>query len=531
MDIGEFSRQYFCITAENYENFSPWLYGWRLKNDLLQANCALGSDEDGILSELDDPGNHICLCKQGDGCLRLTGDPVGNSMLWLYRKGNFWAISNSWWLLETTLRYEYNRELTLNTGFAAQLLLRGASPLLAGESLANEISLLPPGTEVLVDIHSGDLDIKFPPVAEERIDLLSEEGVGIVDKWINKWFGLVRAYIDTGVTFITHVTGGFDSRNGLALVLGSGADVANVRFYSSGDDDLPIARQLAARAGFTVKEPYAPEFYTTDPEIVLQRYNLTRGALNTWRCGGEESGWASVAVSMSGLSGELHRGWWARSPLEFYQWEYTNKFGLEIQLVAQRAFVKKLYDMEPLYKGGYYDLCRHPQNFMLEIYRLTRHRFHFGTASSQTLLTNNIVLQPLADPLLLKLHQDNCPDYDTLFAFIMERIGKGLRYIPHDNGRKFSEEAIVAARKLNRSFPFRNDNFPHRSIEIDHKPIVYDKYSGNYDSTDLLRFQIKKCLPIFSRAYPSVIAREALEAEKIYLTSGPHIPLVSEYLR
>lgn len=530
--LSPFQQRFFCLTSESCTDATSRLYGWRLANGEIQADCALAPGE-GRLASGDAQGAHVRLLRTGD-TLTVETDRAGNALLWLFRKEDFWAVSNSFYLLVRTLRQNTGMGLSLDEEYAAHLLLLYNSPFMEARSLCREIALLPATATLHIDLAGRTLQtVERAPT--EKVSLLSEDGVALVDRWIDTWSGLLRGVCQARIPLHVDVTGGFDSRVALALLLASGVRLDDIGFIASGhaqSQDMKIAEKLAKTAGFPLNaQPRSmrggpPLYLRTRPEDAFLCHAHTLRALDT---GSMMASCFSprIRLRMGGYSGEVHRAAWALSPDGFIRKHLTHKFGEHLRNTAIRAFLGAWRGVEATMPGS---AGGDEREVLVRLYARSRRRLHFGSAANENALGNVFLLQPLADPLLGRLHQHEAPNRDTLFAFIMERIGARIKNIPYENGKSFLPGSVEAARTLNADFPRRRGARDSHPVSMRARPLEFEEYSGSMGLNQVLKQELLGKLPRFANSFPRLIADYARTAENCLHGNVPHIAPIADFL-
>ena len=96
----------------------------------------------------------------------------------------YFALSNSFLLLE---EYLVEKEhITLNKDFSDNLIITGLCTPSIYETLINEIKLLPPNSFIIINKKKKEYKIYYIDYKEKTIPFESEEGLKIIDKWIDK---------------------------------------------------------------------------------------------------------------------------------------------------------------------------------------------------------------------------------------------------------------------------------------------------------------------------------------------------------
>ena len=89
------------------------------------------------------------------------------------------------------------------------------------------------------------------------------------------------------------------------------------------------------------------------------------------------------------------------------------------------------------------------------MYKKARYRHHFGKASVENYLINRISLSPIIDPELNKLNviTNECDDELLLMIMILVRFCPSLLNYEIEGNRKFNQETVEYAKKINNKFP------------------------------------------------------------------------------
>ena len=76
----------------------------------------------------------------------------------------------------------------------------------------------------------------------------------IIDKWVDKWSYIIRSLKKKTNNILSDITGGFDTRSVLTLLLNSGIDINTILMNSLSDirhvEDFKIASNISEKYGF-----------------------------------------------------------------------------------------------------------------------------------------------------------------------------------------------------------------------------------------------------------------------------------------
>ena len=177
-------KAFFVIDSDHLEETRTAFYGFTFLNDAvidsLEALKGQIPEEDGAYVYLRREGNR----------LTITQDFIGSWGLYLYRQGDYFALSNSFLYLVEYLRDK--RPLSLNKEFADYMLVADLCSAVFEETLVREITLLDRGAVVNIDISARTLEIRLVDYMENTVDPSTPEGLAILDGWRDKWVGRIR---------------------------------------------------------------------------------------------------------------------------------------------------------------------------------------------------------------------------------------------------------------------------------------------------------------------------------------------------
>jgi|GEM_PF-1489955 len=233
----------------------PALCGYGVAND----SIVIGNDgfrsyllyEGARLNDLRE-GRFCCLYKDGESYV-IRCDATGQEMLFVYEQGGDWAISNSFYLL--ALFISSTRKLTVYApalvGFHLKNGFHIGEQLLTHRTAITEISILPINYEIRVDSCNGKM-------TKHRIqDALSNDKFNYEEILINtieKGSGLLGAFASLGRPMNIFLSGGYDSRLVLSMLLRGTDNWGNVSVTSHEHkvNDFRVARRLCQVNGLAL---------------------------------------------------------------------------------------------------------------------------------------------------------------------------------------------------------------------------------------------------------------------------------------
>lgn len=221
MFMDEFERLYsneiFLFDSNNLENVDTRLYGFAFNNfdEIVTQNTFQENDQ------ITPNGAYVYTEVKNDEII-IKQDFIGAYGIYLYRKGSYFAISNSFIKLAEYLK---DKEiLTFNREYAEAFLFTGLCSFAYGETLINEIEVLPRTYEIIINKKNKSVNYEIKNYQEHTVPLNSEEGLKTLDKWYNKWVNIIRSIKLKTNNISFDLSGGFDTRVVSALWLTSNID-------------------------------------------------------------------------------------------------------------------------------------------------------------------------------------------------------------------------------------------------------------------------------------------------------------------
>ncbi len=451
---------FFVLDSEHLDSVESRLYGFTFRQGGIVESA---EDLNGEAPEKD--GAYIYIHREKDR-ITVSQDYAGCFGLYLFRKDGYFALGNSFLKLAEYIRERY--PMTLNREYADYLLTADLCSAVYGETMIREISTLDRCAVAEISIPEKKLEIRYVDYGENTVDPGSAEGVAILDAWRAKWAGRIRSIYANNENIRTDLSGGFDSRETLALFLSSGIDLNRILVYSHTDqlhthkEDFEIASEIAKRYGFTLnnQQNLIKRTVPSGTEEVLARsfyaklgFHKQMYFKNEWN--------AARLFTFTGNGGECIRDYWSATEESFIA-EAVRRCDAfsgspEIRQRMQRS-VREILTRSIGAMRSHFEAAGKPiaeKDLAPTLYRETRCRNHFGKQIVEAYLANIIMLSPLLDSDLykLKLSSEDCGDRNLLSALIPERYAEGLLDIRFDSGRSVNPETVDYVRKLNSRYP------------------------------------------------------------------------------
>ena len=468
---------FFIIDSDNLERVESQLFGFTLTGNVVI------DDFEALEGREPDPEGAFVFIRRDGNRIVISQDFSGSYGIFCFEKDGYFAFSNSFLMLLEHVRRDHR--LTLNREVADYMLCAELCSVAWGETMVNEITFLDRGAVLEIDIPSRTYEVHLTDYLENTVEPDTEEGLAILDRWHDKWARRIRNIAAVSRNIRADLSGGFDTRQTLSLLLSSGIDLNRILIYSKTDqlhthtEDFRIASAIAEHYGFALnqgqnmnskKAPYSledmmnivfhsrlcfhRELYFSPGRFSERRYIFTGFGggmireMNQW--GGSEEDYIRKSLQEC----EIYSG----SPVEI-----IGSLKEAAAHVIQRSFDGLRAKYEKLGRPF-------PEAELIQShYRETRCRSHFGTISTMQYPANIINLNPLIDPDLhrLKLRSEKCRDSNLLSAVILGRYAPALLDFEFEGGRAISPETIAYARSLSQKIPFSSGP---ESLETDPIP-------------------------------------------------------------
>lgn len=466
-------KNFFIIDSNNLEEIKSMMYGFSVSTKGILTNNyykKIGYSEDP-----EPQGVYIMIRKIGEE-IRISQDFSGSFGLYIYenKTSGYFALSNSFLLLEEYLIGKEN--FTLNKDFSDNLVISDLCTPSIYETMINEIIQIPTNAFIVLNIKIKVFKIYYIDYKEDSVPLESEEGMKIIDKWVDKWSYIIRSLKKMTNNILSDLSGGFDSRILLAILLNSGIDINKILIHSINDirhvEDFKIASDISMKYRFKLNNSVIEEKGTklsTKDSIFISIYSKL-GLHKEFYL--KTKFFSKPIFFFKGSGGEIIRG----SPGYTIKQYIDNKF-----YIAKR--IKILAD---LYLKG-------------------RSRNHHSKLALESFLVNEYILQPIIDPDIKQIKYNiNGESSHDLIAYIYSRFSHGLINIPFEGKRKLNQESIKKAEKLNKKFgPYKiksnyNENF---YIDIKRKCPVHPSKDNNAKEYLRKLFNSPKFINIINQLY------------------------------
>jgi hypothetical protein len=478
-DINELIEDnFFIIDSYNLEKIQSIMYGFSISKKGLLTNNYYKMI--GYYEEPGPQGIYIMIRKIGEK-ITINQDFYGSFGLYIYENKNtgFFALSNSFLLLEEYLVGKQN--FTFNKEFSDNLIISDLCSPSIYETMVNEIILIPPNSFIVLDIKKKTFKIHYIDYKENSVPFESLEGLKLIDKWVDKWGYIFRSIRSQTNNIMLDLSGGFDTRTVLAILLNSGINLNKILIRSINDtlhcheEDFKIASNISKKFGFKLNNLILSKNGTklsTKDSIFLSIYTKLGFHKEFYF---NSKFYSKPIFRFSGSGGEAIRGY-HHLPIKKYIEEICSKakrINGHIEEFYNSSLKICYRSMTFLKKNKAYN---NDYEITADFYFKGIIRHHFGKAALESFLANIYTLHPLIDPDIKQIKFDmNEKSYHDLIAYIFVRFGNDLINIPFQGKRELNRASIKKAEKLNKKLP------PYK-IDLDYNKKFYIDIERKYQA-------------------------------------------------
>lgn len=420
------------------------LYGYAYFNHKLFHNSYV-TNRDICERPLDAVGAYVIISRKSD-TIEIISDCMGNEMIFYYNTKDFFAVSNSFYML---VQYLKSRVIiTLDESYASLFTVTNSIVTCHHErTLVNEIKLLHIDEKISINICNNTLKIEKAYERNKKVKINTIQGLTLLDSWADKWVKIIRTIVDCNQQVNLQLSGGFDSRVTLALFLLAGIDFRKINVESSTrmKEDFEIAGKIADYYGFKLNQKYDFESINVPDEEVFNMQIFNRLGLHQEYLAPVNKYFNRPLFTFTGL-GSAH-SWYEDS---------TNKYTQRMQLGTNNEIAKKcikdILDEMYAYINNYHGTpLPANKNFMNYAYIFTRNRYNVGTSMVHKSCNNEFLFSPLQDYLfnLIDPIYEGNDDFNLLAAITFQRYAENLLNFPINENRKIKPETILEAEKIN----------------------------------------------------------------------------------
>lgn len=391
--------------------------------------------------------------------INIYQDFNGSFGIYIYKNesGDF-CISNSFIHLVNYVKKRY--PITFNYDYAYTFYASDLCSQMYSDTMVNEISMFPKDCYISIDLNNNSYSLNKIDYKFNSIDIDSQKGIEVLDKWYNKWLSIIRNIKSNSNNLSIDLSGGFDSRMILSLFLNSKIDLNSIRIYTIEDnlhvhsEDFEIASMISKYYGFKLNNRSCIQNFPVPIDNMEGALSLSFYPKLCFHKQMYITNYYSRAplYSFSGYGGECLRAYWNYDS-KTYEQKLLNRCNDKHPLL--KNFVKKQL------KKVFADICDNcntninASDFADVLYGYTRARNHFGKNTVAKFFSNEITLSPLMDPLILQLKKSSmaCSDDNLLMAVIFKRFSPELLQFKFEGKRSIACSTLEEAQRIIDKYP------------------------------------------------------------------------------
>ena len=490
-------KNFFFLDSNSLDTVQTHLYGYCITNDVDGQELSIENVE---FPRAYSNGAYVLLQSIGDK-LYISQDYSGSCGIYLFRRGDYFALSNSFLLMFEKLDARF--PLTFNYDYANAYIGADLCSLAYSETMVNEIEMLPRDVQIIINKKNKTIHIADICYQEHSVEIDTVEALQILDEWYEKWTCIIHVVKSMTDNIMCDLSGGFDSRMTFGLFTRAGIDLNKVYLRSRQDDlrihgkDYSIASQIAEHySTFLNKGNLSKESFKLGFEDIINisfYANFGTSKHMFWRA----DYWDEPLFRFTGCGGECIRAFYPVGPQLYIENEC--RLGKRYKSVEVTKSISRI--MDNIYRKV---TAKFPfvdeQSIELTriMYRETRNRNHFGKHGTELYCTHEVLINPLLDVKLGRICSPNNEYADLLMALIFIRYYPELLEFPHADGKELDRKTLERAREINEMVPFQSTKektlTPTKSIFYfgDNKIIDGQKYETNISEVDKFVYDVFK---------------------------------------
>lgn len=373
--------------------------------------------------------------------IEIKQDFSGSIGLYLYKSqdNGYFALSNSFLLLEEHLVGK--KKLILNKDFADDFIIENLCIPSINETLIKEIKKLPSNAVVNINIHKKSINYYLIDYKENTIPLYSEEGVKIIDRWVDKWGYIIRSLKKQTHNIWIDLSGGYDTRMVLAIFLNSGINLNDILVNSVNDDihvhkeDFKIASNISSKYGFKLNNYKLDEtgtLFNSKDSLSCSIYSKMGFHKEFYL---KNKFFSKPQFHFTGGGGEIIRGYPGKSIKNYIKILSSNSNKIKVHEKDFHEATLRLCNrsVELLKEKKIYN---NDYDITADLYYKGRTRSHYGTASYENYICNIFYFMPLIDSEIkrIKIEINDSLALD-IASYIYIRFEKNLINFPFEGKR------------------------------------------------------------------------------------------------
>lgn len=457
--VGYIEDNFFIVTSENYKKMQAAFYGYVFTEEKI----LIRENPDNIDIDIYSPGIYVNIAIDNNTIV-IKQDYYCGFGLYIYRYNDYWAVSNSLYMLINYLSTK--SDLTINSDFFDLYMVKDVIPPSETETIIKEINELKQGEYISINKERCELNVIKSNIEKYSVDIFSREGFELIKKWRNRYINIIKSLLINDYIVTADLSGGFDTRACLCIYKELLDQKFNIAIHTSTDglschpEDLQIATKIADIYNFKLNNlANVPSIKIDSIESLLMCFYpmfFSHDEMYYKGCI-----YKSPIFCISGAGGESMRGYWTGSYDDYISniVNYNNILDLEFDSGAKRILSRMISSL----KKDYHENIDEAQ----KIYIHTRIKNHFLRSGIESFLANKIYIMPLLDPILLKLDMTKSTTHDakSFLAFLFERYLPEISNLGFEGKRYIEKNTLAYVKEYNKNLPI-DENIDDKKCTI-----------------------------------------------------------------
>lgn len=475
------NNEFFIIDSNNYFKVKSSLYGYCINENGIFTSSNFSTD---VKINDDDAGAYIIITRSSDGNLTIKQDFYGSYGIYIFESNNYFAISNSFHLLVSHICKKY--KLSIDEDYLNNFLINGLCSMTISNTMVNEIYTLK--NNEYLEIKDGRLFIensKSYKINEISID--SALGMQIFDEWFFKWTRIFSKIYSNTKNISCDLSGGFDTRMVLAILLNSEIDLNQICIHSNNDknhsEDFSIASSIADFYHFKLNNHGNLDVQSSSiafDETISHSFALKLGFHKEMYL--KNKIFDNYRYNFTGCNGEQIRCY-PNKKIDDYKQLYINLADKLCLADKQKVSVAvdKLWNKDIKFIEDKYNIQHDDLNLSTTLYNFVRAKNHYGKANIENYGVNIISVNPLMDPKMMLLKKTDLDQEDgtVLMTLLFNRFCPELMNFSVENGRTFSKKSIDTSKLLCTKYPLKRKQSHNNSFSL--------PFPQKYESSNLIQ--------------------------------------------
>ena len=447
------------------------------KNEIIFGDSGLESlEQNGSIQDIPAEGRFCGIFIQKNHAIIKT-DATGQEILYVFQSGDDWSVSNSFITLlnHVSKSHKLNLNPTSIHGFHLKNGRHIGEQLISHRTVVQEIRVLPITSHLNVDLKTGELTEvcqkyleMFPVINDSEYPILMRD-------FLSRGIGIIQAFRDLGLGTKLLLSGGYDSRLVLCMLLETESrSPIRIQSFTHKKDDFRVAKSLSKMFNLPLNVSGPPSKSTISSSEAMDIHEMTsfgsylpfyypksNGRTQNFEMvltGDQPTGWSHFAGNY------LFNGNPSKIKNDIQQYLSERKIGKDVALEFWSTFNE--LGIDPLDPAA-----------MMMHYSAIRSRFHCGRHWAKS-FGNQYLVTPLTQSSIVRLDMFNASKGFHPTKFFVDAYSVfedwAVSHPFETPERNLQQDLIMSSPMKNQSTIIPTKFQIHGNLE--QKPYVNEKY-------------------------------------------------------